>query len=48
MIDDNLEEGIHQQDTVRLDGGSIQQDRFRRSVETVAIQDGLYHDKGLR
>lgn len=48
MIDDNLEKCIHQQDAVGLDRRRVQQYRFGWTVETVAVQNGLNHDEGLR
>ena len=47
MINDNLKEGIHQQDTVGLYRRGVQQDRLRWTVETVAVKDRLDHDETL-
>ena len=48
VINNNLEECVHQQNAIRLDRRRIQQDRFGWPVETVAVQNWLYHDEGLR
>ena len=44
---EDLEEGVHQQDPVRLDGGGVEKDRLRRTLEAVAVEDGLDHDEAL-
>ena len=45
---ENLEKRVHQQDSIGLDTAGIEQDRLRRTVETVAIQNRLDHDQTLR
>ena len=47
MENENLEECVHQQDSVGLNGGRVQENRFWRSLETVAVEDGLDHDQTL-
>ena len=47
MKDENLEEGVHQQDSIRLDGRGVEKHRLRGSVESVGVQDGLDHDQAL-
>lgn len=44
---EQLEEGIHEQDTIWFDTAGIQEDGHWRSVESVAIEDGLDHDQRL-
>ena len=34
----NLEKGVHEQDTVRLDGAGIQQNWLRGAGETIAVE----------
>lgn len=43
----NLEESVHQKNPVRLNGARIKQNRFRRPVEAVAVQNWLYHYQRL-
>ena len=47
MEDEQLEEGVHEQDPVGLDGRGVQQHRLWRPVERVRVQDGLDHDQAL-
>ena len=47
MKDENLEECVHQQDSIGLDGRGVQEYRFRRSTESVGVQDRLDHDQAL-
>ena len=42
-----LKECVHEEDSVRLDGAGVEEDRFRRSLETVAVEDRLDHDETL-
>lgn len=42
-----MEEGVHEQDPVRLDAACVKQNRFRWSIEGVCVQDGLDHDQRL-
>jgi len=44
VIDDNVKESVHQQDPVRLQRRSIEQDWLRRSVKGVRIENRLNHD----
>ncbi len=48
VINDNLKKRVHQQDAIGLDRRRIQQNWLGWSVETVAVQNRLYHDEGLR
>ncbi len=43
MVDDNLKEGIHNQDTFGLDGRGIQWSRHG-SVETVTVERRVKHE----
>lgn len=47
MKDEDLEEGVHEEDPVRLDGRGVKQDGLRRPVEGVRVQDRLDHDEAL-
>ena len=46
VINDDLEESVHQQDTIRLNGRRIQQNRLR-ATESVTVQDRLDHNQSL-
>ena len=37
VIDDNLEESIHQQNLIRLNGRAVEQHWFRWSMKAVAV-----------
>jgi hypothetical protein len=45
--DEDLEKCVHQQDPIGLNGGRVEEDRLRRSVEGVGVQDRLDHDEAL-
>ena len=45
--DEDLEEGVHEKDPVRLDGGGVEQDGLRGPVEGVRVQNRLDHDEAL-
>jgi len=47
MEDEYLEEGVHQQNTIRLYTACVQQDRLWWPIEAVAVQYWLDHDEGL-
>jgi len=47
MEDEYLEEGVHQQNTIRLYTARVQQDRLWWPIEAVAVQYWLDHDQGL-
>ena len=47
MIDNNLEECIHQQNLVRLNGRTVKQHWLWRSMEAITVQNWLHHDQGL-
>ena len=38
---EQLEECVHEEDPVRLDGAGVEEDRLRGTVEGVRVQDGL-------
>ena len=46
--DEQLEEGVHEQDPVGLYGGGVQEDGLGRAVEGVGVQDGLDHHQAVR
>ena len=48
MKDEDLEEGVHEEDPIRLNGGGVEQNRLRRSAEGVRVEDRLDHDQALR
>ncbi len=48
MEDEQLEEGVHEEDPVRLDGGGVEEHGLRGPVERVGVQDGLDHDEAVR
>jgi hypothetical protein len=45
--DEYLEESVHEEDAVRLDGGRVQEHRLWWPVERVRVQNGLDHYQGL-
>ncbi len=48
MEDEQLEEGVHEQDPVGLYGGGVQEDGLGGAVEGVGVQDGLDHHQAVR
>ena len=46
-INDNLEESVHEQNSVSKNAAAVQEHRLWGPVEGVGIQDGLNHDEGL-
>lgn len=46
-INDNLEEGVHEQNSVSKNAAAVQEHGLWGAVERVGIQDGLDHDEGL-
>jgi len=47
VVNQNLKERVHQEDAIRLDGSRIEEDRFWRAVERVAVENRLDHDQRL-
>ena len=47
MVEDDLEEGVHQQDSVGLNTTGVQENRLGGPVKWVGVEDGLDHDEGL-
>jgi len=47
VIDQDLEERVHQQDAIRLDRSRIEEDRLWWAIERVAVEDRLDHDQRL-
>ena len=47
MKDEDLEECVHEQDPIWLNGGGVEEYRFRRSTERVGVQNRLDHDQAL-
>ena len=46
-INDNLEESVHERDSVSKNAAAVPEHRLWGPVEGVGIQDGLNHDEGL-
>ena len=46
-INDNLEESVHERNSVSKNAAAVQEHRLWGPVEGVGIQDGLDHDEGL-
>ena len=47
MVDEDVEEGVHEQDAVGLDGRGVEQHGLWWPVEGVGVQDGLDHNERL-
>ena len=47
VVKDDLEEGVHQQDSVGLNTTGVQENRLGGPVKRVGVEDGLDHDQGL-
>lgn len=47
MVDEYLEEGVHEKDAIRKDTAAVQQHRLWGPVEGVGVENGLYHDERL-
>ena len=47
MVDEDVEEGVHEQDPLGLNGRGVEQDRLGGPAERVGVQDGLNHDERL-
>jgi len=47
VIDDDVEKGVHQKNSVILQRGRVQQNGFRWSVEGVRVENRLNHDQRL-
>lgn len=47
MVEDDLEEGVHQQDSVGLNTTGVQENRLGGPVKRVGVEYGLDHDEGL-
>ena len=45
MENEELEESIHEENSVRLDGGGVEEDWLRGTLERVGVQDRLDHDE---
>lgn len=48
MKDEDLEKGVHEKDSVGLDGSCVKEDWLWWSVKGVGIKDWLDHDQTLR
>jgi len=45
--DEDLEECVHEENSIWLDAGCVQEDRLWGAIETVAVENWLNHDQGL-